>query len=83
MSAHRAVEKWIPAFPTDQVRGLKAHGNADFLGRTQPKSAQCVRAGGAAVGLWYDPAGMLLGLIRDDRDFAIAYIAFQRQEIRA
>jgi hypothetical protein len=20
------VDKWIPAFPTDQVRGLKAHG---------------------------------------------------------
>ena len=22
------LRKWIPAFPTDQVRGLKAHGTA-------------------------------------------------------
>jgi hypothetical protein len=21
-----ATERWVPAFPTDQVRGLKAHG---------------------------------------------------------
>jgi hypothetical protein len=24
-----AADGWVPAFPTDQVRGLKAHGDAD------------------------------------------------------
>jgi len=30
LSKARAMEKWIPAFPTDQVRGLKAHGMVIF-----------------------------------------------------
>src|SRR6266849_820277 len=25
-----AVGKWVPAFPTDQIRGLKAHGTANL-----------------------------------------------------
>ena len=25
-----AASVWVPAFPTDQVRGLKAHGTADL-----------------------------------------------------
>src|SRR5712691_3808183 len=31
LSGDGAIEEWVPAFPTDQVRGLKAHGNADSL----------------------------------------------------
>ena len=31
LSGDVAVEEWVPAFPTEQVRGLKAHGNAEFL----------------------------------------------------
>jgi hypothetical protein len=26
------VDEWVPAFPTEQVRGLKAHGNASDWG---------------------------------------------------
>jgi hypothetical protein len=29
------AETWIPAFPTDQVRGLKAHGMTIFMGVVQ------------------------------------------------
>src|SRR5438876_10173836 len=28
LSAAGAADRWVPAFPTDQVRGLKAHGKA-------------------------------------------------------
>jgi hypothetical protein len=28
LSAAQAADAWVPAYPTDQVRGLKAHGTA-------------------------------------------------------
>ncbi len=28
LSSARQADQWVPAFPTDQVRGLKAHGKA-------------------------------------------------------
>src|SRR5260221_2972639 len=45
-SANDAVEPWIPAFPTDQVRGLKAHGTADLCIRrkTLPIFSRCAPA---------------------------------------
>jgi hypothetical protein len=31
LSKARAAEEWVPAFPTDQVRGLKAHGTTGLV----------------------------------------------------
>src|SRR5205085_9960341 len=32
-SGDGTADRWVPAFPTDQVRGLKAHGTTKLLGR--------------------------------------------------
>jgi len=36
MAQDSGAEKWVPAFPTDQVRGLKAHGMTGYESITMP-----------------------------------------------
>jgi len=45
-SGDRAAERWVPAFPTEQVRGLKAHGTARLsLVAVSQKTAMLFQAG--------------------------------------
>ena len=37
LSTVSGADKWVPAFPTDQVRGLKAHGMTDKITLAGPE----------------------------------------------